>query len=271
MTFLCYWKPTSWRFPIYSGRPSGNAEYRLNSLLVQYKVSHVVHFTISLLTNAVRHNATALLIIEWIWESVNHWMIQWPVIPFARGPHKQIEILNYWGWLAFGEWKMWIQAPQNLYQTSFSRSNLFIMWRMKYFQKHVRYVFKHYLRNKIAKARCSVSSVYLNKQKRTNSMPWVLAKYSCINLGFSVMWSCCFISKFIYFIYYCWSSEDVILLFADSNFVLGNSQAPGYPIVYCSDGFCELTGFTRAQVCIQSTCIEPVVTSQKYYESNNYH
>jgi len=35
---------------------------------------------------------------------------------------------------------------------------------------------------------------------------------------------------------------------ADSNFVLGNSQAPGYPIVYCSDGFCELTGFSRAQV-----------------------
>lgn len=37
-------------------------------------------------------------------------------------------------------------------------------------------------------------------------------------------------------------------LFSDSNFVLGNAQAPGCPIVYCSDGFCELTGFTRAQV-----------------------
>ncbi|KAK2148538.1 hypothetical protein LSH36_492g08012 [Paralvinella palmiformis] len=34
----------------------------------------------------------------------------------------------------------------------------------------------------------------------------------------------------------------------DSNFVLGNAQAQGYPIVYCSDGFCELTGFSRAQV-----------------------
>lgn len=41
--------------------------------------------------------------------------------------------------------------------------------------------------------------------------------------------------------------------------MLGNSQAPGYPIVYCSDGFCELTGFTRAQVCIQSTGIKPLV------------
>ena len=37
-------------------------------------------------------------------------------------------------------------------------------------------------------------------------------------------------------------------LFPDSNFVLGNAQAPGCPIVYCSDGFIELTGFTRAQV-----------------------
>uniref|UniRef100_A0A1I8GSH9 Potassium voltage-gated channel subfamily H member 2 n=1 Tax=Macrostomum lignano TaxID=282301 RepID=A0A1I8GSH9_9PLAT len=34
----------------------------------------------------------------------------------------------------------------------------------------------------------------------------------------------------------------------DSNFVLGNAQAKDRPIVYCSDGFCELTGFARAQV-----------------------
>ncbi|XP_076458511.1 LOW QUALITY PROTEIN: voltage-gated delayed rectifier potassium channel KCNH8-like [Babylonia areolata] len=34
----------------------------------------------------------------------------------------------------------------------------------------------------------------------------------------------------------------------DSNFVLGNAQATGWPIVYCSDGFCELTGYGRAQV-----------------------
>ncbi|XP_077997562.1 voltage-gated delayed rectifier potassium channel KCNH8-like [Glandiceps talaboti] len=39
-----------------------------------------------------------------------------------------------------------------------------------------------------------------------------------------------------------------------SNFVLGNAQvANGYPIVYCSDGFCELTGFTRAEV-MQKSC-----------------
>ncbi|XP_050305107.1 potassium voltage-gated channel subfamily H member 8 isoform X2 [Anthonomus grandis grandis] len=39
-----------------------------------------------------------------------------------------------------------------------------------------------------------------------------------------------------------------------SNFVLGNAQVPSlYPIVYCSDGFCELTGFTRAQI-MQKSC-----------------
>ena len=40
----------------------------------------------------------------------------------------------------------------------------------------------------------------------------------------------------------------------DSNFVLGNAQVlPVYPIVYCSDGFCELTGWARAQI-MQKGC-----------------
>ncbi len=40
----------------------------------------------------------------------------------------------------------------------------------------------------------------------------------------------------------------------DSNFLLGNAQGHrGYPIVYCSDGFCELTGFTRTEV-MQKNC-----------------
>uniref|UniRef100_A0A1B6DT39 Potassium voltage-gated channel subfamily H member 8 n=1 Tax=Clastoptera arizonana TaxID=38151 RepID=A0A1B6DT39_9HEMI len=39
-----------------------------------------------------------------------------------------------------------------------------------------------------------------------------------------------------------------------SNFVLGNAQVPSiHPIVYCSDGFCELTGFARAQI-MQKGC-----------------
>ncbi|TNN72199.1 Potassium voltage-gated channel subfamily H member 8 [Liparis tanakae] len=40
----------------------------------------------------------------------------------------------------------------------------------------------------------------------------------------------------------------------DSNFILANAQVlKGFPIVYCSDGFCELTGFSRAEV-MQKSC-----------------
>ncbi|XP_064420101.1 potassium voltage-gated channel subfamily H member 8 [Latimeria chalumnae] len=39
-----------------------------------------------------------------------------------------------------------------------------------------------------------------------------------------------------------------------SNFVLGNAQVINlFPIVYCSDGFCDLTGFARAEV-MQKSC-----------------
>ncbi|XP_011785117.1 PREDICTED: potassium voltage-gated channel subfamily H member 4 [Colobus angolensis palliatus] len=39
-----------------------------------------------------------------------------------------------------------------------------------------------------------------------------------------------------------------------SNFLLANAQGPrGFPIVYCSDGFCELTGYGRTEV-MQKTC-----------------
>ncbi|XP_035385068.1 potassium voltage-gated channel subfamily H member 8 [Electrophorus electricus] len=38
-----------------------------------------------------------------------------------------------------------------------------------------------------------------------------------------------------------------------SNFILANAQvSKGFPIVYCSDGFCELTGFARSEVMQQS-------------------
>ena len=37
--------------------------------------------------------------------------------------------------------------------------------------------------------------------------------------------------------------RNIKMINLDSNFVLGNAVAPpDYPIVYCSDGFCELTG-----------------------------
>ncbi|MBN3316340.1 KCNH8 protein, partial [Atractosteus spatula] len=39
-----------------------------------------------------------------------------------------------------------------------------------------------------------------------------------------------------------------------SNFILANAQvSKGFPIVYCSDGFCELTGFARTEV-MQKCC-----------------
>ncbi|KAI3359550.1 hypothetical protein L3Q82_013947 [Scortum barcoo] len=49
-------------------------------------------------------------------------------------------------------------------------------------------------------------------------------------------------------------SQPAFMSFADSNFLLGNALGRyGYPIVYCSDGFCELTGFVRTEV-MQKTC-----------------
>ncbi|XP_075758072.1 voltage-gated inwardly rectifying potassium channel KCNH3 [Pelodiscus sinensis] len=42
-----------------------------------------------------------------------------------------------------------------------------------------------------------------------------------------------------------------------SNFVLGNAQVrSAFPVVYCSDGFCDLTGFSRAEV-MQRCCACP--------------
>ena len=40
-----------------------------------------------------------------------------------------------------------------------------------------------------------------------------------------------------------------MILFSDSNFVLGNAQVPNaFPVVYCSDGFCDLSGYPRAYI-----------------------
>lgn len=44
------------------------------------------------------------------------------------------------------------------------------------------------------------------------------------------------------------------VFFPDSNFILANAQVHrGFPIVYCSDGFCDLTGFARTEV-MQKNC-----------------
>ena len=49
----------------------------------------------------------------------------------------------------------------------------------------------------------------------------------------------------------------------DSNFVLGNAKiAKVFPIVYCSDGFCELSGYSRAQI-MQKSCACNFLYGQK--------
>ncbi|KAJ7372176.1 hypothetical protein OS493_020605 [Desmophyllum pertusum] len=39
----------------------------------------------------------------------------------------------------------------------------------------------------------------------------------------------------------------------DRNFVLGNAQVVDLPIIYSNDGFCELTGYSRAEL-VQKHC-----------------
>lgn len=46
------------------------------------------------------------------------------------------------------------------------------------------------------------------------------------------------------------SSDDIFV--ADSSFLLANAQIVDYPIVYCSETFCKLSGFNRAEVSILS-------------------
>ncbi|ERE68435.1 potassium voltage-gated channel subfamily H member 4-like protein [Cricetulus griseus] len=52
----------------------------------------------------------------------------------------------------------------------------------------------------------------------------------------------------------CLSATATALAPRGGNFLLANAQGPrGFPIVYCSDGFCELTGYGRTEV-MQKTC-----------------
>ena len=39
----------------------------------------------------------------------------------------------------------------------------------------------------------------------------------------------------------------------DRNFIIANAQVDGRPIIFCNDGFCELCGYTRAEV-VQKPC-----------------
>lgn len=39
-----------------------------------------------------------------------------------------------------------------------------------------------------------------------------------------------------------------IFLAADSSFILANAQIVDYPIVYCNESFCKISGYNRAEV-----------------------
>ena len=44
-----------------------------------------------------------------------------------------------------------------------------------------------------------------------------------------------------------------LLIAADSSFLLANARIMNYPIVYCNDAFCKLSGFNRAELVKQSS------------------
>lgn len=51
------------------------------------------------------------------------------------------------------------------------------------------------------------------------------------------------------------SLANFFFFLADNSFVLANARIVDYPIVYCNDGFCKLSGYSRAEVMQKSsTC-----------------
>ncbi len=50
---------------------------------------------------------------------------------------------------------------------------------------------------------------------------------------------------------YC--SQLFFSLFPDRNFIIANAQVDSKPIIFCNDGFCELCGYSRAEV-MQKPC-----------------
>ncbi|GLV37370.1 ether a go-go [Carabus blaptoides fortunei] len=49
------------------------------------------------------------------------------------------------------------------------------------------------------------------------------------------------------------SSSRMILEKADSSFLLANAQIVDFPIVYCNEAFCKISGYNRAEV-MQKSC-----------------
>ena len=45
----------------------------------------------------------------------------------------------------------------------------------------------------------------------------------------------------------------MIVITADSSFLLANAQIVDFPIVYCNESFCKISGYNRAEV-MQKSC-----------------
>lgn len=43
--------------------------------------------------------------------------------------------------------------------------------------------------------------------------------------------------------------------FLDENFIVANATLPSRPIIYCSDGFCELLRYTKGQLMLKSSAL----------------
>lgn len=43
-------------------------------------------------------------------------------------------------------------------------------------------------------------------------------------------------------------NQQILFCLADRSFVVANAQPSSCHIIFCSDGFCKMTGFTRAEV-----------------------
>lgn len=48
-------------------------------------------------------------------------------------------------------------------------------------------------------------------------------------------------------------SIGIFLFIVDRNFIIANAQVESKPIIFCNDGFCDLCGYTRAEV-MQKPC-----------------
>lgn len=57
---------------------------------------------------------------------------------------------------------------------------------------------------------------------------------------------------------------------ADSSFLLANAQIVDFPIVYCNESFCKISGYNRAEV-MQKSCryvyVLPIYTHFNYFRS----